>query len=235
MADNKDVYAAIIPGPILDSATDIRVASPDEMVYDPVKREWVAKYNPVPLPSNNNPTPESDPNNATQTDTQTEADKEYIDNEYNTLEGDLSHVPSDKLIKIKPGDTIRIKGIGRYLSGLYFVSSVKRTISSSDGYSQTLTVIKTGFGDSLKKAYPDETSSSERKEEVKKSAGDFKVGDKVKIVGDDAVYANASDGVKVPGWVKEQELTIDAISDDGTRARVNPIWSWTYTKYLKKV
>ena len=55
------------------------------------------------------------------------------------------------------------------------------------------------------------------------------------IVGENATYANASDGVKVPGWVKEQVLTIDALSDDGTRARVNPIWSWTYTKFLKKV
>ena len=63
----------------------------------------------------------------------------------------------------------------------------------------------------------------------------FKVGDKVKIVGDNATYANAYDGVKVPNWVKQQVLTVDAISSDGNRARVNPIWSWTYVKYLKLV
>lgn len=205
-------------------------------VYDPQQRKWV----PYSAGTNTTedtpatPTPEPDPSSATQTNTQKEADQEYIENEYNTLEGDLSHIPSDKLIKIKPGDTIRIKGIGRYLSGLYFVSAVKRSINNSDGYTQSLTVIKTGFGDSLKKAYTDETSDT-RKDEVKKSAGEFKVGDKVMIVGENATYANASDGVKVPGWVKEQVLTIDALSDDGSRARVNPIWSWTYTKFLKKV
>ena len=72
----------------------------------------------------------------------------------------------------------------------------------------------------------------EKTQRVKTS---FTVGDKVKIVGDDAVYSNASDGVKVPDWVKEQILTIDALSSDGTRARLNPIWSWTYTKFLQKV
>lgn len=163
---------------------------------------------------------------------QVQAESEYIEVEYNTLQGELSIVPTDNSLKIKVGDTIKLKGVGKYLSGLYFVSEIKRTIGS-DGYNQTLTVIKTGFGDSLKK--PSQTDTTTRSEEVPKTSGDFKVGDKVKIVGDDAVYSNASDGVKVPDWVKEQILTIDALSDDGTRARLNPIWSWTYTKFLQKV
>lgn len=207
-------------------------------VYDYEKREWVPAPSHTPsMPSESeedmvevqeeNSVPSADPSPA-----QTQAESEYIEVEYNTLQGELSIVPTDNSLKMKVGDTIKLKGVGKYLSGLYFVSEIKRTIGS-DGYNQTLTVIKTGFGDSLKKS--SQTDTTTRSDEVSKTSGDFKVGDKVKIVGDDAVYSNASDGVKVPDWVKEQILTIDALSDDGTRARLNPIWSWTYTKFLQKV
>lgn len=210
-------------------------------IYDYEKREWVPAPSHIPgMPSEaeedmkeaqeENDVPSAvgaDPSTA-----QTQAESEYIETEYNTLQGELSIVPTDNSLKIKVGDTIKLKGVGKYLSGLYFVSEIKRTIGS-DGYTQTLTVIKTGFGDSLKK--PSQTDTTTRSEEVSKTSGNFKVGDKVKIVGDDAVYSNASDGVKVPDWVKEQILTIDALSSDGTRARLNPIWSWTYTKFLQKV
>ena len=165
-------------------------------------------------------------------DSKGSAEKEYIDIEYNTLVGEMRLTATESSIKIKVGDTIQLEGVGKYLSGLYFVSEVKRDLNKSDGYSQTITVIKTGFGNSLKKSQdPDST----RLDEVDKSAGDFKVGDKVKIVGSDAVYSNADEGVKVPDWVKQQTLTVEAVSSDGTRVRLNPIFSWTYTKYVQKV
>jgi hypothetical protein len=79
------------------------------------------------------------------------ADKEYKEIEINTLVGDLDVVPNNKTIQIQSGDTINILGIGRYLSGLYFVNSIKRKIDNSNGYSHGLSVIKNGFaGNSLK-------------------------------------------------------------------------------------
>ena len=145
------------------------------------------------------------------------ADKEYIEVEFNTLTGELTLTPSDKSIRIKVNDTIRLEGVGKYLSGLYYVSSIKRTLNNSSGYSQTISLIKNGFGDSLKK--------SQAPVETRKS---------VRIVGDEAIYSNAHDGVKVPKWVKSKDLTIDRVSEDGTRVLLMPINSWTYTKYVQK-
>lgn len=174
------------------------------------------------------------------TDSKTSAEKEYIDIEFNTLTGDVELIPTKNSLKIKSGCTINFRGIGKYLSGLYFVSEVKHKIDKDGGYSMTISLLKNGFGDTLKSSSPVISPVNEsRTEEVDTSDNvvnnKIKVGDKVKIVGDDAVYSNAHDGVKVPNWVKEQILTVDAISTDGGRARLNPIWSWTYIKYLKLV
>ena len=63
----------------------------------------------------------------------------------------------------------------------------------------------------------------------------FAKGDSIKIVGDGAVYSNASAGVKVPNWVKQKTLTVQQVSSDGTRVLLQPINSWTYVKYVQKV
>lgn len=217
------------------------------MVYDPDKREWVERgANSKSFASGNVSTEDTSTNNpaeqATPTPSSTEesatkssADKEYREIEYNTLTGELSVIPCSDTIKIRVGNTVKVKGIGKYLSGLYFVTNIKRTISG-DGYSQTLTLIKTGFGDSLKQAQSDTPETVKpRESEVEKNSSPFNVGDKVKIVGDSATYANASDGVKVPDWVKQQVLTVDSVSKDGTRVRLQPIFSWTYAKFVQKV
>lgn len=166
-------------------------------------------------------------------DTQKKADKEYIEAEFNVLTGEMTVTPTEKSIRIKVNDTVRIEGLGKNLSGLYFVSAVRRTLTASDGYTHTFSLRKNGFGDSVKSASSYESQT--RKEEVSKQASDLKVGDSVKIVGDNAVYSNAHDGVKVPKWVKKKTLTVDAISSDGTRVRLMPIFSWTYIKYVQKV
>ena len=76
-------------------------------------------------------------------------DKKYNTIEFNTLEGDLSFIVTEQTIMLKAGDTVRLEGLGKYLSGNYFVLSVTRNISR-DGYSHSAVVIRTDFGDKLK-------------------------------------------------------------------------------------
>ena len=59
-------------------------------------------------------------------DSKTEADKKYIETEFNVLTGELTVKPSKDTIRIKVNDTIRISGVGSNLSGKYFVSGVKK-------------------------------------------------------------------------------------------------------------
>lgn len=178
------------------------------------------------------------------TSSKTAAEKEYIDIEFNTLTGDIELIPTKNNLKIKVNNTVNLKGVGKYLSGLYFVSEIKHRIDKDGGYSMTMTLFKNGFGESLKSSAVLDSGATSPANDGRADVVDttenvvtskIKVGDKVKIVGDNATYANAYDGVKVPNWVKQQVLTVDAISSDGNRARVNPIWSWTYVKYLKLV
>lgn len=208
-----------------------------EYVYDPKTGSWVpASVNPNSSPDDKSTNPsDSDTNSvddsSSNVNSTKEAEKEFIEIELNTLTGDLTLTPSEKSIRIKVNDTIRIEGIGRYLSGLYFVSSVKRTIGS-DGYSHSFTLLKNGFGSSIKQS---QATVETRKDEVSVQSSDLKEGDSVKIVGDDAVYSNASDGVRVPDWVKKKTLTVRQVSDDKTRVLLMPIYSWTYVKYVQKI
>lgn len=168
-------------------------------------------------------------------DSKTKADKEFIDIEFNTLVGDMTLIPTKENMKIHTNNTIELRGVGKYLSGLFFVSEVKRTLDADSGYTLSIGVYRNGFGDSLKKAQEFSSRPDEVNTEQNVVNNHIKVGDKVRIVGDDAIYSNAHEGVKVPEWVKTQTLTVDAISEDGQRARLNPIWSWTYIKFLQLV
>lgn len=178
---------------------------------------------------------------ASKVNSQAEADSEYIEIEFNTLEGELNLIASPATIKLKVGQTIKIEGVGKYLSGLYYISAVKRTIDNSSGYSHTLTVIKTGFGSSLKNVQVTQTTTSSsaasRPAEVPAPSSELKVGDKVMFISPVAeyIYSNASLGVRVPNWVKLKVHTVDGISSDKQRVRLKEIWSWTFVKFLKKV
>lgn len=77
------------------------------------------------------------------------AEKKYNTIEYSILEGTLKFIATKETIKLQAGDTVDIQGIGKYLSGYYYVQDVTRNISK-DGYSHTATLIKTDFGDSVK-------------------------------------------------------------------------------------
>ena len=175
------------------------------------------------------------------TDSKTSAEKDFIEIEFNTLTGEMSLIPTKDNMKIKTNTTICLNGVGKYLSGLYYVAEVRKTLDCDSGYTLSVGLYKNGFGDSLKKKSdntPTPTTTGrpaqvDTKENIVQN--NIKVGDRVKIVGESAVYANASDGVLVPDYVKGQILTVDAISEDGQRARLSPIWSWTYTKFLQLV
>ena len=204
------------------------------LVYDPATGSWTPASPTTGQTdtSTQTPTPTvAEPSPTSKVDSKTAAEKEFIEVEFNTLTGDLSLTSTEKSIRLKVNDTIKLEGLGKYLSGLYFVTSVRRTLNKDSGYTHSLSLVKNGFGNSLKKAQePVET----RKAEVPKTSPEIKVGDSVKIVGN-AYYTNASAGVKVPEWVKKKTLTVDGISKDGTRVRLMPIFSWVYLKDVQKV
>ena len=84
------------------------------------------------------------------TDAQTKAKKF----EFKNLQGELELTPTLKNFSIVRGSTIHLTGVGKYLSGFYFVTA--RTISVSNGGALTikLKVVKTKFGDALKGEKP---------------------------------------------------------------------------------
>ena len=93
-----------------------------------------------------------------------------------TLVGKLVVVPNEYSIRIIPRSTVKLKGLGKYLSGNYYVKSVERTIDSN-GYSQSAEVIKTDFRKSLKiyAKYPDEKSKIKDYESIyKKNLAKYK-------------------------------------------------------------
>lgn len=75
--------------------------------------------------------------------------KKYNTIKLRTLSGTLNFIANENTIKLKAGDTIELKGFGKYLSGKYYIQDITRSISSS-GYTNSATVIKTDFGESVK-------------------------------------------------------------------------------------
>lgn len=78
-----------------------------------------------------------------------DAEKEMLKDSIAVLEGSLEVKVTNTTTKIKIEDTINIYGLGRYLSGMYSVKGIDRSLSSG-GYSLIIHVVKTGFGDSIK-------------------------------------------------------------------------------------
>lgn len=99
-------------------------------------------------------TSNSDPNSSTGS-----VEKQYNDIQINTLTGTLNFIATEETLKLKAGDTVKLNGLGKYLSGNYYVKDITRNISAS-GYTHSATLIKTDFGDSLKTS----TSGSTKKE-----------------------------------------------------------------------
>lgn len=76
-------------------------------------------------------------------------EKKYNTIEINTLQGSLNFIVTEETIKLKAGDTVKLNGLGKFLSGNYYVKEVTRQVSSS-GYSHSATVIRTDYGKTLK-------------------------------------------------------------------------------------
>ena len=129
-------------------------------------------------------------------------EKKYNEIELNTLTGTLSFIATEETIKLKAGDTVKIQGIGKYLSGDYYVKEINRQISSN-GYEHSATLIKTDFGNSLKlnttsqnkteKAVPSssQASSAQRTYTVKKGDCLWKIAKQ--FYGNGALYTKIYD------------------------------------------
>ena len=102
-------------------------------------------------------------NSSDKNDSTGDVEKKYNTIEINTLSGSLSFIVTEETIKLKAGDTVKLNGLGKYLSGNYYVKDITRQISSS-GYSHSATLIKTDFGKSLKVS----SSKKSTKKETKK-------------------------------------------------------------------
>lgn len=126
-----------------------------QYTYDPATKKWNSSYTPDNGKNNNTNNSDTNKNSnltsssSNKNDSAGKVEKQYNNIEMNTLVGTLSFIVTHETIKLRAGDTIEIKGIGKYLSGKYYVKDITRQISSS-GYSHTATVIKTDFGKSLK-------------------------------------------------------------------------------------
>lgn len=74
--------------------------------------------------------------------------------EFKNLQGELELTPTLKNFSIVRGSTIHLTGVGRYLSGFYFVTARTISVSNSGALTIKLKVVKTKFGDSLKGEKP---------------------------------------------------------------------------------
>ena len=127
-----------------------------EYIYDPVTGTW--KKRPSTDDDNNSgdesPKKDKEGDNLTTPDPDKDnsagsVGKQYNTIELNTLSGTLNFIVTEETIKLRAGDTVSLQGIGKHLSGSYYVKDITRQISNN-GYSHSATLIKTDFGKSLK-------------------------------------------------------------------------------------
>jgi LysM repeat protein len=88
-------------------------------------------------------------------------EKKYNTIEINTLEGNLQFIVTDETIKLNAGDTVKLLGLGKYLSGDYYVKEVDRQIGSN-GYEHSAVCIRTDFGDRLKLSTSQESKVTQK-------------------------------------------------------------------------
>lgn len=144
------------------------------MTYDPQTGKWTKNGGGGSSSSNSNKSGSKSSSNSksgdnltasssSKNDSSGQVEKKYNYIEVNTLSGTLNFIVNEDTIKLKAGDTVKLNGLGKYLSGNYYVKDITRQISSS-GYSHSATLIKTDVGSSLKTS----TKSKDKKKPVKK-------------------------------------------------------------------
>lgn len=132
------------------------MARSSEYTYDPKTGKWTKTTNNSSNNSTKDTTKKSSNKDDNLTSTSSDKDdstgsveKKYNTIEINTLNGTLSFIVTEETIKLKAGDTVKLNGLGKHLSGNYYVKDITRQISSN-GYAHSATLIKTDFGESLK-------------------------------------------------------------------------------------
>lgn len=159
--------------------------------------------------------------------------KHMAEIELSTLEGEVALRPFPNNLQLQLFDTVTLLGLGRFLSGMYYIKGVTTTVSADTNFSESLTVIKREFGDSLKQ--PDselklqwsyETPLQLREENLPM----IEVGTTVRICDWEAVWAKDEEGVTVPAWVKNEVLEVAEM--DGDLCLVYPINKWIHKSYL---
>lgn len=143
------------------------------MTYDPQTGKWTKNGGGSSSSKSNKSGSKSSSNSksgdnltassSSKNDSSGQVEKKYNYIEVNTLSGTLNFIVNEDTIKLKAGDTVKLNGLGKYLSGNYYVKDITRQISSS-GYSHSATLIKTNVGSSLKTS----TKSKDKKKPVKK-------------------------------------------------------------------
>lgn len=131
------------------------------------KKETPKKNN---TPTTTTPTTKKDtPKTTDKKSASGKTEKKYKTIEYNILEGSLEYIPTKDTIKLKAGNTVKLKGLGKYLSGNYYVQDITRKIGSN-GYSHSATLVKTNYGESLKSSGSNKTSKTKKTPTTKKGA-----------------------------------------------------------------
>ena len=149
------------------------MARSGSMTYDPQTGKWTKNGGGSSSSKSNKSGSKSSSNSksgdnltassSSKNDSSGQVEKKYNYIEVNTLSGTLNFIVNEDTIKLKAGDTVKLNGLGKYLSGNYYVKDITRQISSS-GYSHSATLIKTDVGSSLKTS----TKSKDKKKPVKK-------------------------------------------------------------------
>ena len=152
------------------------MARSSQRTYDPATGKWTQSYTTTKSSSSKDTkkstTTKSSSSGSNLTSSNSNknsstgsVEKKYNEIEVNTLSGTLNFIVTEETIKLKAGDTIKLKGLGNHLSGNYYIKDITRQISSN-GYSHSATVIKTDFGSKIKVAT---SSSSSSKATTKKN------------------------------------------------------------------
>ena len=153
------------------------MARSSQRTYDPKTGKWTQSYTTTKSSSSKDTKKKSTTtkssssgsnltsSNSNKNSSTGSVEKKYNDIEINTLTGTLNFIVTEETIKLKAGDTIKLKGLGNHLSGNYYIKDITRQISSG-GYSHSATVIKTDFGSKIKVAT---SSSSSSKATTKKN------------------------------------------------------------------
>lgn len=217
---------------------------PTGMKYDPKRGEWTPSYAPTSKSSKSSNPPSNGTAGDSKGDTGTDkkdsaagkAKKESVEIESNTLTADVPLVPSNKTLAIKVRDTVLIMGVGKYLSGNYYVTNKTVALDTSSGITVSISVIKSKFADNMKT--PTELSGDDlallkapdktRVEPVELEYADtLRVGDKVKL------FDPSELGVSTP--VANGVLTVSKIKDNNTKVLLRELFCWVETNFVYKV